>query len=171
MWYVYASATPLRAAQTLRAEGLECIVHMTHTWKRAHRTAKKRKPARVPTPAYGVYFFVRVPNAAAWTALRLSRAKARPISVDGGEPRPLRDASMILTPPHGIFHDTEVSRYVAPAEQPKFSTGDKVMFSWSGLDGLRSEVLDVSADKVRVALKILGAEFVDVPAEAVVRAA
>lgn len=167
MWYVFIAPNPLKAAATLRHDGLECIVHMTHAWKRVHRTAKARKPSRVPVPAYGGYFFLRLPDDAARNALRVSKAQVRAVAVDGHNPRPLRDPEAILTPPRGLFHDTEVPRYVAASERPAFKAGDKVIFSWSGMDGLHSQVMQVQGDKLRVALKLCGVDFVDVPADAV----
>ncbi len=172
MWYVFYSSHPLKAANQLRNDGLQAVVHMTHEWKRAHRKVKARKPSRVPVPAYGGYFFLCLPDEQAHNVLRLCKARVRAIAVDGQEPRPIRNPSIVVDPPVGLFHDTDIPRYrVDYTEPPAFNVGARVQFSWSGLDGLKSEVMQVKGSKLKVALGMLGAEFVDVPVEAVVRAA
>jgi len=170
--FAFRAPRPLMAASALRDMGFDSFAIMRMDRRAVARNVRKSTACeRKPVCAVPGYVFAHGP--VDFYQIAANRHVGRPISFDG-QIRPLPySAEQWLTDglPRGLFHDTEMARYMNAPPVPTVSPGDVVNIHAGGLAGYQVTVDAVDGTDLLLTLRMLGGGKVRVPVRDVERAA
>jgi hypothetical protein len=141
--YAFTSAHPLKAAAEFREAGVEAFAICMLDRRKAARSVRK-STASVQKPIVALAGYVFAYNPDAWKVSQMKHVRNAVRFVAGGrwQPVPHREAQWLQNPPKGLFHDTDIPRFVNRPAPPVVKVGDVVRFSM-GAEQIERPVIGV----------------------------
>ena len=161
--FAFRAPRPLMAASALRDMGFDSFAIMRMDRRAVARNVRKSTACeRKPVCAVPGYVFAHGP--VDFYQIAANRHVGRPLSFDGYiKPLP-HSAALWLTEglPRGLFHDTDINRYMNAPVTPKVNAGDVVNIHAGGFAGYQVKVDAVDGGELLLALAMLGGKRVRV---------
>ena len=154
--FAFTSANPLKAAAEFREAGVEAFCIMTLDRQKANRAVRKSTASvQKPIVALQGYCFAHDPDP--WKVSQMKHVRNAVRFVAGGrwQPVPAKEAAWLQNPPRGLFHDTEIPRYLNRPAPPAVKAGDKVRFTLASEEHERP-VMAVDGHLLLMEIRMLG---------------
>ena len=154
--YAFTSAHPLKAAAEFREAGVEAFaICMLDRRKAARSVRKSTASVQKPIVALAGYVFAVSPDA--WKVSQMKHVRNAVRFTAGGrwQPVPIREAEWLQNPPKGLFHDTEIPRYMNRSAPPIVKVGDVVRFTLAAQEQERP-VMSVDGQMLLMEIRLLG---------------
>ena len=154
--YAFTSAHPLKAAAEFREAGVEAFAIMMLDRRKAARSVRK-STASVQKPIVALAGYVFAYDADPWMVSQMKHVRNAVRFVAGGrwQPIPTREAAWLQNPPRGLFHDTEIARYMNRPAPPVVKTGDVIRFNM-GYGEQERPVMAVDGQMLLTEIRLLG---------------
>lgn len=154
--FAFTSAHPVKAAAEMREAGYEAFCLMMIDRRKASRSVRKSTASvQRPVVALAGYVFARDPDP--WKVSQMKHVRNAVRFVAGGrwQPVPTREAAWLQNPPKGLFHDTEIARYLNRPAPPLVKAGDVIRFS-IGAEQHERPVMSVDGQMLLTEIRLLG---------------
>ena len=156
MLYAFTSAHPLKAAAEFREANVEAFAICMLDRRKASRAVRK-STASVQKPIVALQGYVFAHNPDAWKVSQMKHVRNAVRFVAGGrwQPIPTREAQWLQNPPKGLFHDTEIARYMNRPAPPVVKPGDVIRFNM-GYGEQERPVMSVDGQMLLTEIRLLG---------------
>jgi hypothetical protein len=156
MLYAFTSAHPLKAAAEFREANVEAFAICMLDRRKASRAVRK-STASVQKPIVALQGYVFAHNPDAWKVSQMKHVRNAVRFTAGGrwQPIPTREAQWLQNPPKGLFHDTEIARYMNRPAPPVVKPGDVIRFNM-GYGEQERPVMSVDGQMLLTEIRLLG---------------
>ena len=154
--YAFTSAHPLKAATEFRDANVEAFcICMLDRRKAARSVRKTTASVQKPVVALAGYVFAVSPDA--WKVSQMKHVRNAVRFTAGGrwQPVPYREAEWLQNPPKGLFHDSEIPRFLNRPAPTVVKAGDVVRFSLAAQEHERP-VMSVDGQTLLMEIRLLG---------------
>lgn len=154
--YAFTSAHPLKAAAEFREAGVEAFAICMLDRRKAARSVRK-STASVQKPVVALAGYVFAHDADAWKVSQMKHVRNAVRFTAGGrwQPVPHREAEWLQNPPKGLFHDTEIPRFLNRPAPPVVKAGDVIRFTLAAQEHERP-VMSVDGQTLLMEIRMLG---------------
>ncbi len=154
--YAFTSAHPLKAAAEFREAKVEAFAICMLDRRKASRAVRK-STASVQKPIVALPGYVFAVSPDAWKVSQMKHVRNAVRFSAGGrwQPVPTREAEWLQSPPKGLFHDTEIPRYMNRPAPPIVKVGDVVRFTLAAQEQERP-VMSVDGQMLLMEIRLLG---------------
>lgn len=159
--YAFTASYPLKAAAELREAGYDAFALMMPERRQRHRhavkgpTAKARKWKSEPVVALSGYVFAHMDMPNAWAISQMKHVRNAVRNARGcWQVIPAKEAAWLMDPPHPLFHDTDIPRFLNRPAPPVVKAGDMVRFTLACEEHTRP-VQSVDGETLLLEIRIL----------------
>jgi len=154
--FAFTSAHPVKAAAEMRDAGYDAFCLMLLDRRKACRAVRK-STAHVQKPVVAIKGYVFCTDPDPWKVSQMKHVRNAVRFTAGGrwQPVPTREAEWLQNPPKGLFHDTEIPRFLNRPAPPVVKAGDVIRFTLAAQEHERP-VMSVDGQTLLMEIRLLG---------------